>query len=284
MPGTLYVVATPIGNLEDITLRALRVLGEVTLVAAEDTRRTGNLLRHYKITTPTTSLHEHNEHRKVPQLLARLVAGADIALVTDAGTPTISDPGALLVAEALKRSLPVHVVPGPSAVMTALACSGLQADTFVFVGFPPSKTNERGKWLRKLANEERLLVLFEAPHRIVATLTQALEVMGDREIVLARELTKLHEEVARGSISDVLPKLAPARGEYTLIIQPEKRDGTAVQAPISDSSLLSEFGRLTELGSFSRRQAILDLATRHGLPARTVYRSIENAKKIGQTT
>lgn len=282
MPGTLYVVATPIGNLEDITLRALRVLGEVTLVAAEDTRRTGNLLRHYKITTPTTSLHEHNERRKVPQLLGRLAAGADIALVTDAGTPTISDPGAHLVAEAHKKSLPVHVVPGPSAVMTALASSGLQADSFVFVGFPPSKTRERRRWLTALADEERLLVLFEAPHRIVATLTEALEAMGDRQIVLARELTKLHEEVVRGTISDVLPKLASARGEYTLLIQPEKRDEAAAEVPISDSSLLSEFGRMTELGVLSRRQAIHDLATRHGIPARMVYRSIENAKKLGQ--
>ncbi len=174
MPGTLYVVATPIGNLEDVTLRALRVLREVSVIAAEDTRRTSRLLQHYSISTPTTSLHAHNEDGKTPVLIERLRGGESIALVSDAGTPVVSDPGALLVAAAHAAGLRVEPVPGPSAALAALSASGIAADEFLFVGFPPARAGARREWLGRLAPEPRPLVLYEAPHRIRATLQDML--------------------------------------------------------------------------------------------------------------
>ena len=193
MSGTLFVVATPIGNLEDVTFRALRVLREVALIAAEDTRRTNRLLQHYSISTPTTSLHEHNEHAKVPLLLGRLQKGESIAIVSDAGTPLIADPGARLVAAAHQASVRVEPVPGPSAVMAALSTSGFELNQFVFLGFPPPKGKSRVDWFARLRAESRTLVIYEAPHRIRDTLSDLLDNLGDRPTLLARELTKLHE-------------------------------------------------------------------------------------------
>src|SRR5262245_46522120 len=218
MPGTLYVVATPIGNLEDITLRALRVLREVTLIAAEDTRRTARLLQHYSISTPTTSLHEHNERRKSRALIERLIGGESIALVTDAGTPVVSDPGAALVAAAHAEGIRVEPIPGPSAPMAALSASGLSADQFLFVGFPPARSADRKKWFRSVAGEPRPLVLFEAPHRLKQTLSDALEILGDRQMALGRELTKVHEELVVRPISAFVQSDQVPRGEYTLVI------------------------------------------------------------------
>src|SRR5919108_741811 len=195
MPGTLYVVATPIGNLEDVTLRALRVLREVSVIAAEDTRRTARLLQHYSISTPTTSLHEHNERTKTPGLIDRLRNGESVALVSDAGTPVISDPGARLVAAAHAAGVRVEPVPGPSAALAALSASGLSGDAFTFVGFPPARAEARRNWLRELAHETRPLVLYEAPHRIRDTLEDMFSIWGDRTIALGRELTKVHEEM-----------------------------------------------------------------------------------------
>jgi 16S rRNA (cytidine1402-2'-O)-methyltransferase len=180
MPGTLYVVATPIGNLEDVTLRALRVLRDVSVIAAEDTRRTSRLLQHYSISTPTTSLHEHNERGKTPSLIRQLLAGESIALVSDAGTPVISDPGARLVAEAHAAGVRVEPIPGPSAVMAALSGSGFAGDAFLFLGFPPSRAAARRAWLATIAGETRTLVMYEAPHRIGDTLSDMLAILGDR--------------------------------------------------------------------------------------------------------
>ena len=204
MPGTLYVVATPIGNLEDVTLRALRILREVSVIAAEDTRRTARLLQHYSISTPTTSLHKHNEGLRAPVLLARLAAGESVALVSDAGTPVVSDPGADLVAAAHAAGIRVEPIPGPSAAVAALSASGLQAEQFLFVGFPPIKSKDRKLWFSSLAEQDVTTIVYEAPHRIRQTLSDLLESLGDRRIAVGRELTKAHENLAVCTISEHL--------------------------------------------------------------------------------
>ncbi len=217
--GTLYVVATPIGNLEDVTLRALRVLREVRLIAAEDTRTARKLLARYEIATPTTSYFEHNKGVKTPRVLAALAEG-DVALISEAGMPGISDPGHELITSALAAGYPVVPVPGPSAVVTALAVSGLPADRFLFLGFLPRRAQERRALLQSAAASPWTLVFFEAPHRIVESLADVQEVLGDREIVAARELTKLHEEIWRGTVSALRAELAAGdrRGEFTLVV------------------------------------------------------------------
>jgi 16S rRNA (cytidine1402-2'-O)-methyltransferase len=279
MTGTLFVVATPIGNLEDITLRALRVLGEAQLIAAEDTRRTARLLNHFRIATPTTSLHDHNEDQKIPFLRARLEAGEHVALVSDAGTPTLSDPGSRLVAACIDAGLRVEVVPGPSAVLAALVASGLVTDQFTFVGFPPSRATDRARWLERLAEEPRPIVFFEAPHRIEATLGAALEILGDREISVARELTKLHEEYHRGLISEVLESACEWRGELTVVVAPRPvaRDPRAGESVVP-AMIWEEFRHLTEIEGVARREAIRRLARRHEVTARAVYSAIEQAR------
>src|SRR5215204_2888424 len=215
MPGILYVVATPIGNLEDVTFRAVRVLREVAVIAAEDTRRTARLLQHYSISTPTTSLHEHNERARTPQLVDRLARGESVALVSDAGTPVVSDPGALLVAAAHAAGIRVEPIPGPSAALAAVSASGLQGEQVLFVGFPPSRATARKHWLEHLRNERRLIVFFEAPHRIRDTLGDLLEVFGDRIAFIGRELTKAHEELVVAPISEQLERFNEPRGEFT---------------------------------------------------------------------
>jgi 16S rRNA (cytidine1402-2'-O)-methyltransferase len=220
LSGTLFVVATPIGNLEDITLRALRVLREADLVACEDTRRTRALLTHFDIHKPTVSYYEHNKLSRGPELLRQLADGRSIALVTDAGTPGISDPGILLVREARAQGIPVVPIPGPSAVVTALSASGLAADGFVFDGFLPIKPGKRLNRLKALREMETTVVLYESPHRIVATVTAIGEVFGAVELVLARELTKQYEEIVKATPAMHLARLAAAepRGEFTLVI------------------------------------------------------------------
>ena len=215
---TLYIVPTPIGNLEDITLRALRILGDVDLIAAEDTRVTRKLLARYEIQTPLTPFHEHNLSQKLPELLDRL-ATEDIALVSDAGTPTINDPGQELVVGASEMGFAVVPLPGASAVTTALAASGLPTRGFVFLGFLPRRRTERIELLSDLRGEQRTLVAFETPHRLTASLSDLLETLGDRQIAVCRELTKLHEEVFRRSVSDALDHFTEPRGEFTLVIQ-----------------------------------------------------------------
>jgi 16S rRNA (cytidine1402-2'-O)-methyltransferase len=219
-PGTLYVVATPIGNLEDITLRALRVLKEVGLVACEDTRRTRTLLTHFGIHVPVTSYFEHNKLAKGPAILQTLREGRSVALVTDAGTPGISDPGFLLVREARTAGIAVVPVPGPSAVVTALSAAGIPADSFVFDGFLPAKPGKRIHRLEALRDLEMTIVCYESPHRILATLEAVGQVFGQVEIVVARELTKQFEEIVRGSPEALREGFAagPVRGEFTLVI------------------------------------------------------------------
>ncbi|HXL09667.1 MAG TPA: 16S rRNA (cytidine(1402)-2'-O)-methyltransferase, partial [Candidatus Bathyarchaeia archaeon] len=204
MPGTLYIVATPIGNLEDITLRALRVLKEVDVIAAEDTRHTQILLNHHGIRTPLTSYHEHNERTKAQELVTRLEQGKDIALVSDAGTPAISDPGFRLVVEAIRAAIRIIPVPGASALTAVLSASGLPTDRFIFEGFLPAKKKQRRERLHTLRDETRTLIFYEAPHRLRDALDDVHELLGNRETVLAREVSKVHEEFLRGPISELI--------------------------------------------------------------------------------
>ncbi len=282
MPGTLFVVATPIGNLEDITARALRVLGEVALIAAEDTRRTAHLLARYAIATPTTSLHEHNETRKTPSLVARLVGGDNIALVSDAGTPAVSDPGQRLIRAALDAGVRIESVPGPSAVMAALAASGLPSDTFTFLGFPPIRSQDRSEWFHSLRDAGRTVVFFEAPHRIRETLDQLRLLVGDKPVVLCRELTKTHEELVVGPISEVQARLNEPKGEYTVVVDVGHSTNIELPTTTSDSDLMREFGELTKLSSLPRRRALNVLARRHQRRTNEVYEAIERARKLGE--
>jgi 16S rRNA (cytidine1402-2'-O)-methyltransferase len=281
MPGTLYVVATPIGNLEDVTLRALRVMREVSLVAAEDTRRTARLLQHYSISTRTTSLHEHNERSKTPALIARLIDGESIALVSDAGTPVVSDPGAHLIAAAHSAGVRVEPVPGPNAALALLSASGLKGNGFVFAGFPPNRSKARLQWLRSLSNEPRLVVFYEAPHRIRQTLKDLLTVFGDRLLAIGRELTKVHESLVVRPISDHIQNLDAERGEFTLVVEGHA-ETTAPGVRPSANALAAEFGELTNTADLNRREAIRELANRHGISAREVFALLEEAKKYGE--
>jgi 16S rRNA (cytidine1402-2'-O)-methyltransferase len=278
MPGILYVVATPIGNLEDVTFRAVRVLSEVSLIAAEDTRRTARLLQHYSIPTPTTSLHEHNERAKTPGLIERLKRGDSVALVSDAGTPVVSDPGAHLVAEAHRAGITVEPVPGASAVMAVLSASGLAPKEFLFVGFPPSRSKARGEWLRRLARDPRPIVLFESPHRIRALLVQMLDVLGDRPITVGRELTKAHENLVNRPISAHLEALGHPKGEFALVIHPGIEPEMTSAGDVQPSQLAQEFWDLTNNAGLSRRAALKSVAATHGVGAREVYRAVEAHK------
>ncbi|HQR37501.1 MAG TPA: 16S rRNA (cytidine(1402)-2'-O)-methyltransferase [Blastocatellia bacterium] len=268
MSGTLYVVATPIGNLEDITVRALRVLKEVAVVACEDTRHTRALLTHFAIGTPTVSYHEHNEALRTAQLIERLSAGESVALVSDAGTPAISDPGHRLVAGAARHGIRVVPVPGPSAVVTALSASGLATDSFLFVGFLPPKQGARAARLAELASERATLVFYEAPHRIGRTLAEMLEAYGDREAVVARELTKLHEEFLRGPLSEVLASLAPERmrGEFVVLVS-GARDAASGATVVDARERVAEL----EAQGLARMDAIKQTARELGIPKREIY-------------
>ncbi len=279
MPGTLFVVATPIGNLEDITVRALRVLREVALIAAEDTRRTANLLARHAIATPTTSLHEHNEGTKSAAMIARLLRGDDIALVSDAGTPTVSDPGGQLIRAAIDAGVRVEPIPGPSAVLAALAASGLPTDSFLFMGFPPTRSKTRNDWFERVRAVAGTIVFFEAPHRIRMTLEELRRTVGDRPILLGRELTKTHEELVRGPISLVLEALSEPRGEFTVVVDVGHSTNYMPAEPPADSLLLADFGEMTESRTFTRRQALTAVGRKHGLSPNKVYEALERAKK-----
>ncbi len=222
--GTLYVVSTPIGNLEDITLRAVKILSAVDLIAAEDTRTTKVLLARYNIDKPMVSYFSHNERRRTPEILERLKSGSTVALVSDAGTPGISDPAYVLISSALEAKVPVVPIPGPSALLAALVVSGLPTDRFIFEGFLPLKKGRNSK-LEELAKEARTIVLYESPHRVIRTLGEIHEKFGDREVAVAREMTKKFEEVARGPLSEVLSNMSKrqARGEYVIVISGAKR-------------------------------------------------------------
>jgi 16S rRNA (cytidine1402-2'-O)-methyltransferase len=277
MIGILYLVATPIGNLEDITLRALRVLKEVDLIAAEDTRHTRHLLTHYGIKTPLTSYHEHNERRKAQFLIERLQSGNSVALVTDAGTPAISDPGYRLVTAAIAAEIPVTPIPGPSAVTAVLAASGLPTDRFGFEGFLPAAKSDRRYRLLALKDDTRSLVFYEAPHRLKECLRDICEILGDREVVLAREVTKIHEEFRRGLASEQLGKLAnqEVRGEITLVVR-----GAADQPQVSEATLEAEIRRLRAAGMHVKAIAE-SLGERYGYSKKSIYRlALELDKRL----
>jgi 16S rRNA (cytidine1402-2'-O)-methyltransferase len=267
--GTLYVVATPIGNLEDITLRALRLLKEASLIACEDTRQTRKLLEHYGIRTPAVSYHEHNEAARTQELLARLKAGDSVALVSDAGTPLISDPGYRLVEAAIAAGIRVTPAPGASAALGALAAAGLATDQFRFCGFLPSKRGQRRRALEALARETCTLVFYEAPHRILDTLEDVAELYGARPVVVARELTKLHEEFLRGPAREVRAALEarPAvKGEITLLIG--KGEPPPEETPVAEAVAA------LETAGMDRMKAIKQVARARGLTKRDVYKQI----------
>jgi len=282
MSGTLYVVATPIGNLEDITLRALRVLREVDVIAAEDTRRTARLLNHHTISTRTISFHAHNVRSRLPQLLSRLQAGSSMAVVTDAGTPGVSDPGAELVQAAISKGIAVDPVPGASAPLTALIASGFPMIPFSVFGFPPNRSKARSDWFQVVCATTHVFSFFEAPHRIRLTLREASQYLADRPIVAARELTKVHQEFIRGTAQDLLQRLNDPRGEFTIVVGPLGRTHTYHGLPVSDDEIVREFGRLTESGGTSRREAVRLVAKSSGRSSRDVYSVIERAKKLGE--
>jgi 16S rRNA (cytidine1402-2'-O)-methyltransferase len=281
MPGTLFVVATPIGNLEDITVRALRVLREVALIAAEDTRRTSQLLARHAISTPTTSLHEHNESRKTPSLIARLQQGDDVALVSDAGTPTISDPGSYLIRQTIEAGIQVVPIPGPSAAMAALAVCGFPTDRFTFLGFPPTRSKPRIEWFERLRTIGGTVVFFEAPHRIHDTLRALQQAVGDCPVSVGRELTKSHEQLVNGPISSVQRRLEKAIGEFTVVARIESQPNQVATTPPTSEQLASEFGDMTANAAVSRRWAVASLARRHGMAPNEVYAALEQVKKSG---
>ncbi len=273
MAGTLYIVASPIGNLEDITLRALRILKEVDLIAAEDTRHTKKLLVHYGIITPLTSYHQHNENAKSASLVQRLSSGCRIALISDAGTPIISDPGFRLVQGAIHAGIPVVPIPGPSALTAVLGASGLPTDRFAFEGFLPARKAERRERLRELREEQRTLVFYEAPHRVKESLQDLLEILGDRQMVLGREMTKVYEEFIRGSVSELAAqaKTKEWRGEMTLVVRGAV--GDRVSKRERDRDLRSEIKKLRKEGMRVKEIAEL-LGERFSLSKREVYRLV----------
>jgi 16S rRNA (cytidine1402-2'-O)-methyltransferase len=268
MSGILYIVATPIGNLEDITLRALRVLKEVDVVAAEDTRHTQILLSHYGIQTPLTSYHEHNERAKAEDLVKRLLDGEDIALVSDAGTPTISDPGFRLIVRAVHAGIRIIPLPGASALTAVLSASGLPTDRIVFEGFLPAKKKQRQEKLQTLRDEARTLVFYEAPHRLAEALNDVHELLGDREAVLAREVSKVHEEFLRGRVSELIRVLRrrEIRGEATLII-----GGSAGESHVNEDRLKAEIRELKGKGMRVKEIAEV-LGEKFGYPKKDIYR------------
>ncbi len=277
--GCLYLVATPIGNLEDITLRALRILRECDQIACEDTRHTQKLLNHYEISKPLVSYHEHNEMTRAPELLIALEQGAKIALVSDAGMPLVSDPGYRLVTLCLRHKIPVVPIPGPSALLAALAASGLPNEEFLFVGFLPARSGERHRALERLRIEDRTIILYEAPHRVQECVADAVEVLGDRPACLAREVTKLHEEFLRGKLSEVLASLVerPARGEITLLIGPADAAEARNHAD-SAQSLAARVEELMHQAKLDRKEALKLAAKERGMTRRAAYDEIVSAR------
>lgn len=276
MPGILYIVATPIGNLEDITLRALRVLKEVDVVAAEDTRHTQILLSHYDIHTPLTSYHEHNEKTKSQELVKRLAQGQNIALVSDAGTPAISDPGFRLVVQAIRAGVRIIPIPGASALIAVLTASGLPTDRFVFEAFLPAKKRQRRERLQTLRDETRTLIFYEAPHRLKDALDDIHELLGNREAVLAREVSKVHEEFLRGPVSELVRALGSGeiRGEVTLIIS-----GSSGAPRVNEDRLQAEIGELKGRGLRVKEIAEV-LGEKFGYPKKEIYRLALHGKKV----
>jgi 16S rRNA (cytidine1402-2'-O)-methyltransferase len=273
-PGTLYVVATPIGNLEDLTFRALRTLREVDLIAAEDTRRTAKLLNHYEVRKPMVSLREHNEAREAERLVAKLLDGQNIAVVSDAGTPGIADPGARLVRISRERGVRVVPIPGPNVIAAALSVSGLETDQFVFMGFPPSTGADRGRWFEQLALEERPAVFFEAPHRVARTLKDIQEQLVNRPIHIYRELTKIHETLVICHI-DYESQQVPAKGEFTVVVEGRQ---AAPEKALDPKHAAYLFGRLTDLAEFSAQEAYQMIGSLCGVSERRVVKAVKKGR------
>jgi 16S rRNA (cytidine1402-2'-O)-methyltransferase len=278
--GCLYLVATPIGNLEDITLRALRILRESDQIACEDTRHTQKLLNHYEIAKPLVSYHEHNELTRAPELLIALEQGAKISLVSDAGMPLVSDPGYRLVTLCLRHKIPVVPIPGPSALLAALAASGLPNEEFLFVGFLPARSGERHRALERLRIEDRTIILYEAPHRVEECVADAIEVLGDRPACLAREVTKLHEEFLRGKLSEIAASLEerPARGEITLLIGAADAAEARHHAD-SAQSLAARVEELMHQAKLDRKEALKLAAKERGITRRAAYDQLVSSRE-----
>jgi 16S rRNA (cytidine1402-2'-O)-methyltransferase len=276
--GCLYLVATPIGNLEDISLRALRVLKEVDLIACEDTRQTLKLLTHFEIRKPLESYHEHNEMTRAPEMVLKMEEGARIALVSDAGTPVISDPGHRLVSLCLRHQIPVIPVPGPSAMVAALAASGMPSDEFTFLGFLPARPAERRRALRRFTAEPRTMIFFESPQRLRQTLEDALEILGNRHAAVARELTKIHEELLHGRIEELIAAVAekPPRGEITLLIGPPEAPSRATEHPgqIDRRALARRLAEIESAEGVDRKTALKLAAKEFGLAKREAYKRL----------
>jgi 16S rRNA (cytidine1402-2'-O)-methyltransferase len=277
--GCLYLVGTPIGNLEDITLRALRILKEVDQIACEDTRHTQKLLTHYDIHKLLVSYHEHNELTRAPELVVALEQGAKIALVSDAGMPLVSDPGHRLVTLCLRHHIPVVPIPGPSALLASLSASGLPNEEFLFVGFLPARSGERRRALERLRIEDRTIILYEAPHRVAECVADAREVLGNRSACIAREVTKMHEEFRRGKLSELSASLEerPARGEITLLIGPEAPADARTHAN-STQSLADRVEELIRQAKLDRKEALKLAAKERGLTRHDAYAQIVDAK------
>ena len=273
MSGTLFVVATPLGNMEDVTFRAIRVLREVDLIAAEDTRRTARLLSHYAISTPSVSFHQHNVRTRVPQLLARLEAGKNVALVTDAGTPGVSDPGVELVDACIKAQIAVDPIPGASAPLVAAVASGFPLIPLTIFGFPPRRSKDRTMWFSRILAISHTVTFFESPHRIAVTLSEARLMLGERQIMIGRELM-------RGSTGAVLDRMSEPKGEITVVIGPANTHDLLNDQPNGNAvaDAVEMFGRLTNTG-LSRRAALSEAAKAFSVPARVVYAAVEEAKK-----
>lgn len=276
MPGTLYVVATPIGNLSDITHRALQVLRDVDLIACEDTRHTQKLLNHYGITTRTISYHEHNEQQRAVQLIDQLKQGSNIAVVSDAGTPAISDPGFRLVRAAIENDVTVVPVPGPSALLSALSAAGLPTDEFFFAGFLPPRSNARRTRLSELQAVPGTLIFYEAPHRLAAALKDAYEILSEREAVVARELTKVHEEIRRGRLSELANhyEREEPRGEIVVLV-----DRTVISAAPPQLTIATLVDRFEQEG-LDQRAALKKAARELGLSRAEAYRKLVSERKI----
>ncbi len=274
--GTLYIVSTPIGNLEDISLRALRILKDVDIIAAEDTRHTRKLLSHYQISTSLTSYFEHNKLKKGDYLLTKLKQGRNVALVSDAGTPGISDPGYHLIQLALKNSIRIVPIPGSSAVIAALSVSGLPTDSFIFEGFLPAQSGKRKRYLEKLKDESRTIVLYESPKRLLATLRDLKALLEDRDIVVCRELTKIYEEILRGTVNEVIGKITDKKikGEVTLIVAGRRKARAR-----SQDFLLEEIKRHLKDSGLPLKEIIELVSKQRGIPRKVVYQESLKLKR-----
>lgn len=279
--GILYVCGTPIGNLEDITFRAIKILKKVNLIAAEDTRHTKKLLNHYQINTKVTSYYEYNKFKKAPYLVEILKNGQDIALVSDAGMPGISDPGYVLIDLALKNNIKIIPIPGVSALITALVVSGLPTDKFVFEGFLPCKIKERKKFFKSIENEERTVIFYETPHRLKRALKDMLEIWGDRKVVIARELTKMYEEIIRGNLSQVLSQIdsKEIKGEITLVVQGgiKKKANDTIDF-LKDECIMQEYLKKLKKQGYSNKEIIKITQEKLNIPKNLIYKKLLEMK------